>query len=701
MTAGEEDPRRGFRLGIDVGGTFTDLVALDEEGGELAFLKVHTTVGDPSEGVIDAFHQYRGSESRAIKVRELVHATTVATNTLLEKRGAKTCILTTRGFKDVLELRRHNRPQMYNLFQSISPPLVPSPLRMEITERLDAEGGILLPLHMDELLDAVREIQRQGIESVAVCFLHAYANPVHEREAQGEILKRIPHIFVSSSHEVWPEFREYERMSTSVLNAYIRPSVDRYLRGMAASLQKEGVETFSVMKSNGGLTSLENARRYPVHLIESGPAAGMVCSAWLGKELGLDRVITLDVGGTTAKAGVITAGTPKVTTEFHADAFRDGIPVGGYPIRSPVIDLVEIGSGGGSVAWIDKARILKVGPQSLGAVPGPACYGLGGREPTVTDANLVLGYLNPEYFHGGRTKLLFESAERVIYDRIARFFDWSLEQAAAAVIRIAKANLVEMVRLVSIRKGLDPRDFSLLAYGGAGPLHAGFIAKELNIGQTVIPPFAGVFSALGLLAAGVRHDLVRTHAYLTDRMPPSAGPGIFQDLAEEMIELLKREGRDLSKISVFRSADLRYLGQVFELSLPVEGDLRDPEEIKALERRFEEKYRAAFHYILPGSRIEIVNFRLTATLKSRVPGSEVFFHTEPDTETKGTPSSRRVFDDRRRQFIDVPAYLRERLRGGDEIAGPALIDAEDTTINIMEGQIGYVDERGCLVIRSR
>lgn len=700
MIEGEDGLRKTFRVGIDVGGTFTDLVAYDPGSGMLAFLKVHTTPGDPSEGVLHCFRQFKPASPRLPAIGELAHATTIATNTLLEKKGARTCLLTTRGFEDILELRRHNRPEMYNLFQEISPPLVPRHLRIGITERLDAGGNVLVPMEENELLDSIKKIQSQGIESVAICFLHAYANPIHEKRAMEEIIEHLPHVFVSCSHEVWPEFREYERTSTTVLNAYIRPSVDRYLEKMAKELSEEGVEAFSVMKSNGGVTSAENARHFPVHLIESGPAAGMVSAAWLGRGLGFGNIIALDVGGTTAKAGIITEGTPKITSEFHADSLHHGIPVGGYPVRSPVIDLVEIGAGGGSIAWIDKAGILKVGPQSAGAVPGPACYGLGGTEPTVTDANLILGFLNPEYFHGGRTKLYEEEAEKTVYDRIGKFYGWSPEEAAAAIIRIAKANLIEMVRLVSIRKGFDPRDFSLLAYGGAGPLHASFIAKDLNIGQTLVPPLAGVFSALGLLVAGVRHDLVRTRPYLTDEMPRSAGPKMFGGLEGQMMDLLKREGRDLRKVSMFRSVDLRYLGQVSELTLPIVGDLGSPEEILSLKGQFEEKYKASFHYILPGSRIEVVNFKLTATIDDTTPRTEGFFQNAPEPPGTGKSSPRKIFDDQRGEFMEVPGYRMEHLRPGDKINGPAIIDAMDTTVYILEDQRGFLDERRCLVIKS-
>ncbi len=698
---GDSTPFQGaVHVGIDVGGTFTDLVAYDEGTRTTVFLKVHTTPTDPSEGVFEAFQQLKASHARGA-VKRLVHATTIATNTLLQKRGAKTCLLTTRGFEDVLEIRRHNRPQMYNLFQEISPPLVPRRLRLGIAERIDARGDVLSPLDKSGLLEAIERMEEEGIESVAISFLHSYRNPLHEEEAREEILAHIPQAFVSCSHDVWPEFREYERTSTTVLNAYIRPSVDTYLERMGKRLSQEGVGSFSVMKSNGGLSSYDNARRFPVHLLESGPAAGMVSAAWLGKGLGIKNMIALDVGGTTAKAGIVTRGAPKVTTEFHADSVSHGTPVGGYPIRSPVIDLVEIGAGGGSVGWIDEAGILKVGPRSAGAVPGPACYGTGGNEPTFTDANLVLGYLDPENFHGGRTKLYRELAEKAIYDKVARFFGWSLEKAASAMVRIGRANLMEMVRLVSIQKGLDPRDFSLLAYGGAGPLHASTIAKDLNIRRTIVPPLAGVFSALGLLVAGVKHDLVRTRPYLTDEISPSEGPKAFADLKGQMTDLLKREGSSWSRVSMFRSVDMRYLGQVFELTVPIDGELGDPEEVRLLERKFEEKYKAAFHYSLPGSRVEIVNFRLTATIGDAVPGPDnLLKRISASTEERGE-GVRRVFHGSRNEYIEVPVFRNGGVRAGGQIPGPALIDTADTTIFILEDQKGLVDERGCLVIESK
>lgn len=690
-----------INVGIDVGGTFTDLVAFDEQGKVIAYFKVHSTPSDPSEGVFHALRNLNPLCQSDLAIRKLAHGTTIATNTLLEKKGTKTCLLTTQGFEDILELRRHSRPRMYDLFQDISPPLVPRHLRIGILERVDHNGAILIPIREDQLLEAIKKIEDEEIQAVAICFLHAYANPIHEKRAMDLIVERIPHVFVSCSHDVWPEFREYERMSTTVLDAYIKPRVFHYVRKMSKELSLRGVESFFVMKSNGGLTSAENAQRFPVHLIESGPAAGIMAATWLGKNFDFKNIITLDIGGTTAKAGIIIGGSPKVTTEFYADSLHHGIPIGGYPIKSPVIELVEISAGGGSIAWIDSAGVLKVGPQSAGALPGPACYGLGGTEPTVTDANLVLGILNPDYFHGGRTRLYPELAAKVIHDKIAKFFGWSIEEAAAAIIRIATANMTEMVRLISIRKGYDPREFSLLAYGGAGPLHAGLIAEELSIPQTIIPPLAGLFSALGLLVAGIRHDMVTTRQYLIDEMPSWAGPRIFKDLERRMMDHLKKENCDLSKAVLSRSVDLRYFGQVFELTLPIRGDLGSPKEIRNLESQFKKNYRKTYHYVLQRSRIEIVNFRLTVTIDDLSVKIDSFFQDLTNKTVVGKPYVRKVFDDQKGRFIEVPIYRDGCLKADEEILGPAIIEKEDTTIRIFEGQKGLWDERGYLIIKSK
>jgi len=468
---------------------------------------------------------------------------------------------------------------------------------------------------------------------------------------------------------------------------------------MATELRKHEVKSFSVMKSNGGLTSVENARRFPVHLIESGPAAGMVSAAWLGRDLGYENIIALDIGGTTAKAGIITEGTPRVTTEFYADSIRHGVPTGGYAIKSPTIELVEIGAGGGSIAWVDKAGIIKVGPHSAGAVPGPACYGLDGNEPTVTDAGLCLGLLNPDFFHGGRTRLHPELSARAIHDRIGKFFGWSVEKAAAAIIRIATANMIEMVRLVSIRKGYDPREFCLLAYGGAGPLYAGLIAKELNIPVTIIPPLAGLFSALGLLVAGIRHDLVTTRPLITDEMTSGTGASIYQDLERRMMDILTKEEMDLAEAKMYRSVDMRYLGQVFEFNVPINGDLKGRKEIRRLEEQFEKSYKESYHYVLPGSRIEIVNFRLTAAIDGA--GVKIGDFKQELTGPAATAQSsfRRVYDDQQDQFMELPVFRNGWPRTHEEIKGPAIIEKEDTTIHILDGQRGIYDQMGCLVIK--
>jgi N-methylhydantoinase A len=420
----------------------------------------------------------------------------------------------------------------------------------------------------------------------------------------------------------------------------------------------------------------------------------------LGKDFSFENIIALDIGGTTAKAGIITGGTPRVTTEFCADAVRHGAPTGGYAIKSPVIDLVEIGAGGGSIAWVDKAGIVKVGPYSAGALPGPACYGLGGTEPTVTDASLLVGFLNPDYFHGGRTRLHPELAARVIHDKIGRGFGWSTEKAAAAIIRIATANMIEMVRLISVRRGYDPRDFCLVAYGGAGPLYAGLIARELNIPLIIIPPLAGLFSALGVLVAGIRHDLAITHPYLTDEMPPMAGISIFQDLETRMVDLLDKEDPASAEATMHRSVDVRYLGQVFELNVPLEGNLNGGDALRDLEGQFERKYRETYHYVLPGSRIEIVNFRLSATIEGTALDKVAFAQEPTQTAEAAQPALRKIYDDQRGRILEVPVFRDASMRSRQEIEGPAMIEKEDTTILILEGQRCELDERGCVLIRS-
>ena len=498
-----------YRLGVDIGGTFTDATLVDESSGRLWNAKVSSTPHDPAQGFLSATRQILDqSELAPESLRYVVHATTVATNAIIEGKVAPTVLITTEGFRDILEIARQIRPSLYDTQFEKPKPLVPRDRCFGVRERLDATGAVLTPLDEAAIPQIAAVIRDAGVESVAVCFLHSYLNAQHEQRV-GELLRDLaPNIAISLSSDVAPEIREYFRASTTVINAALRPIVSRYLENIEEQLRAQGVSSeLLVMQSSGGLMTFADARHRPVFMVESGPAAGVITAAHLGEALGYPNVISFDMGGTTAKVGLVQNGTPRITKDYEVGSVAQpgsgGFRAGGYPIRTPVIDLVEIGAGGGSIAWVDPGGVLRVGPQSAGADPGPACYGQGGAEPTVTDANLVLGRLNPGYLLGGDLKLDSALAHAAIEQRIAKPLGLDIVKAAYSIVEIANVAMINALRLVSVQRGHDPRDFALTAFGGAGPLHANRLAHEMNIPVTVIPTSPGTASALGLLVTDI------------------------------------------------------------------------------------------------------------------------------------------------------------------------------------------------------
>ncbi|HWB44647.1 MAG TPA: hydantoinase/oxoprolinase family protein, partial [Hyphomicrobiaceae bacterium] len=601
--------RTGVALGIDVGGTFTDILALDlASGAVLAAFKLPSTPADPSAAAIAGVDRFAARTSRT--ATRVFHGTTVGTNTLIERRGARTALVTTRGFRDVLALRRQARPRLYDLHPVVSEPLAPRELRLEADERTLFDGSIHTPLAPGEIDRIVTLLRASGAQAVAISFLHGYANDDHERRVEDAIARALPDVFVTRSSDVCPEFREFERTSTATVNAYIGPAVSRYVRSLEAQLGARGIGELAITKSNGGLTSPANASRFPVHLIESGPAAGVVATAALGRAERLTNLIAFDMGGTTAKVGVVVGGEPRLSTEFYADRFVDGRDVGGYPILSPVIDIIEIGAGGGSIARIDSAGVVKVGPESAGASPGPAAYGKGGTQPTVTDAHIVLGHIGAEGFDTEDIRLRPDLAAEAIEAHIAGPLGWSVQKAAHGILRLATANMAEMVRLATLRRGLDPRDFALVAFGGAGPLHAGDIAREVGIPKVLIPLYPGLFSAMGTLMGERRHDLVQTCVQRIAEANVRELEAGFAALLERAKGLIAREPAGTSDWSMERSVDLRFERQLFELQVAVEdATALSP---STLETRFRQKHVDVYGYDLPGHGVEIVNLRLVA-----------------------------------------------------------------------------------------
>jgi N-methylhydantoinase A len=506
------------RVATDIGGTFTDLVYLDEQSGRVGTAKVDTTPPDFERGVLDVM-QKAELDPKAIEF--FVHGTTVIINAITERTGAKTALITTKGFRDVLEITRANRPDIYNFYYTKPKPFVPRYLREEVTERVNYKGEILTPLDEGEVRRVVEQLRKEGVEAIAVCFLHSYSNPEHETRC-GKLIRELwPEVSVTLSHEVTKEWREYERTSTTVLNSYVKPIAGRYLDLLEQRLRREGVPgSLYLMQSNGGTATFAAAKRSPIAVVESGPVAGVLGSQALGELLGEKNLISFDMGGTTAKCSLIEDGQVKVTTEYRIERTRTRP---GYPIKVPVVDIVEIGAGGGSIAWLDAVGALHVGPKSAGAQPGPACYGRGGEEPTVTDANVLVGRINPEYFLGGEIPLDVERARRAM-TKISQPLGVEVEEAALGVIQLANANMVNALKLISLYRGYDPRDFTLVAFGGAGPMHAAALAKELSVKRVLIPPNPAVFSAWGMLGTDLRYDIVQTRIGRLDQADLSKEP---------------------------------------------------------------------------------------------------------------------------------------------------------------------------------
>lgn len=662
-------------IGIDVGGTFTDVIAVDPSRGRIvATFKIPSTPEDPATAVIDALRRLEGECSLGGAL--VCHGTTVGTNTLIERKGARVGLLATDGFTDVIELRRQDRPTLYHLSVRISEPLVPPEHRFGVAERMDARGEPVTPLHdVDRLVDRVRAA---GIDALAISCLHSYANSAHEAALESAFRAAFPDCFITASHDVCPEFGEYERTSTTVVNAYIGPAVGRYIRRLEQDTREMGIASLMIVKSNGGLTSPGNAQRYPAHLIESGPAAGMIAAAAYARATGRRNVIAFDMGGTTAKAGLIQDYQPRVTDEFRADRLVGGRDVGGYPIRSAVLDIVEVGAGGGSIAWIDGGGVPKVGPRSAGAVPGPACYGKGGDLPTVTDAHAVIGTLDAATFEGTGIRFSRERAVAAITAHIAQPMGWSVAKAAHAIIDIAVANMTEMVRLASVRRGHDPREFTILASGGAGPLHAAAVGLEVGVRGVVVPPYPGIFSALGAMLGEVRHDLTVTILQPLGTVSPQKLSTAFGGLIQKIEKLLSAEQGVKGHASFRRFADLRFLGQLSTLRVSLDGqtDLLPGEA--EIEQRFRQAYREEFGFDLADSEVELVNIHVTANLPLGVSGETLFSGRQARNGT-GQPYRQREYVDASGKQRTLPVYRTADCVGAS-LSGPAVIDHAGSTV---------------------
>jgi len=677
---------------VDIGGTFTDLVVIDEGTGAVRVGKVLTTAKDPAHGVEQGVQSLL--EEAAVtpaRVRAVVHGTTLATNALIERKGARTALLTTEGFRDALEIGREGRYDMYDLLIDPPAPLVPRHLRREVPERLLPDGAVLRPLDEEAARRVIGELVDAGVEALAICLLHAYLNPAHERRLAELVREAAPHLAVSCSSDVVPEIREYERTSTTTANVYVAPLMARYLEDLERRLAGLGVPgQLYVMQSSGGIALPPLARRLPIRLVESGPAAGALAAAQAARERGDVRLLSFDMGGTTAKACVIDGGAPLVAREFEvarADRFKKG---SGLPIRVPVIEMIEIGAGGGSIARVDRMGLLKVGPDSAGADPGPACYNLGGGQPTVTDADLLLGYLDAGFFLGGRMRLDRGAAERAVQEHVARPLGLDPTAAAWGIHRVVNESMAAAARIHGIERGRDLRAYPLFAFGGAGPVHCWQVARILRVPRILLPFGAGAMSAWGLLAAPLAFDFVRTTRAQLDQADWDILNRLFAEMEDEGRELLARAGVAPETARVTRIAEMRYVGQGHEVEATMPAGRLSAFSLPTITASFEEAYRALYHRLPQGVPIEALNWRTTIS----GPPPPLAFGGAGGSRVGVTAlkTTRRAWFAEAAGWVDTPVYDRYALTPGAVFEGPAIVEERESTAVIGPGARCRVDD---------
>ena len=681
---GGEQP---ISVGVDVGGTFTDLVVYDSRTNEVRTAKVLTTPRDIPAAIFATFEH---ADANLAETRYVKHGTTTAINTALERSGAKTALITTRGFRDILELGRGNRPDSFNLFYKRLPPLVPRNLRFEISARMDGQGNEISPVRPQELDDILRQLDEHGIEAIAVCLLHAYRNPEHERVV-GEYLRSRAKEFVSLSHELSREWREHERTSTAVANAYVGPRMERYLDSLQTRLGKAGLSgRLLLMESNGGVMTGELAAQHPVYLLESGPVAGAVAAAMLSNTLGYKNAISFDMGGTTAKCTLINKGRIEVADIYYVGGYEHG-----YPVQVPVVDIIEVGAGGGSIAYLDDAGSLKVGPRSAGAEPGPACYGRGGTEPTITDANAALGRFAPSGLLGGEMTLDSDASKRAIAERLALPLEMREVEVASGIIRLAVVTMSAAVRRISIERGHDPRDFVLIVSGGAGPLHASAIARELSIPTVLVPPLPGHFSAWGMLLADIRFDNAQTFIADLETADVEEIEGLFEEMEEAARLRLRQTAPGLDRLVTSRFIDVRYVGQEHTVRTPAPASFTSAEDKDSLRKTFMGMYAQRYGHADPRGKLELVTLRVVMDGLVEKPLLEGF---RPKATRPSAPTMIRqtYFDET--GWVDCPIYQRDPLCVAEEFTGPAIIVETGSTTIVSPGDKVKIDDYGNIVI---
>lgn len=663
-----------WRVGVDSGGTFTDVCMFDEEKGDVAVWKVSSTPDDPSRGITQGVEEGMArvvpdGESPAAGIGYFGHGTTVATNALIQHRGAKVGLITTRGFRDLLEIGRQKRPSLYDMFAEKPQTLIPRYLRREVAERLLHDGTVETALDEDAVRTAVRDFKAEGVDAVAICFLYAFVNPAHEVRAREIAAEELPDIFLCTSHEIAPEFREFERLSTAVVNAYLGPIMHRYISRLAPRLSGLGMTaTPHLTQSNGGVVGFEAAARTPVRAVLSGPSTGVVAAEAIGRQAGFPDIITFDMGGTSSDVALMKGGQTALASEAI---------VHGYPIKAPMLDIHTVGAGGGSIARIDSGGLLKVGPHSAGADPGPVCYDKGAEEPTVTDANIVLQILNPTHLLDGRMEVRRDLAEQAIGEMAERL-DMGVMETAQGILSVVTANMARAIRVISVQRGHDPRDYALMAFGGAGPLHAARLAKELEITRVVIPRNPGILCAMGLLLTDLRADFAATRLI---PLTPEAGlaiTGALQPVEAQAEEWFRDESIEAERRRAIRTVDMRYEGQNYELAVPIPDGPITTETIRALEKGFEEAHQRLYGFTAENEAIHCVTFRVEAlglVPKAQLPKRPL----GPSDAAPAVIGKREVWFPEAGGFITTPVYSRTALKPGMTFSGPAIVEQMDTT----------------------
>ena len=689
-----------FRVGADIGGTFTDLVLLDQDG-TLHTKKVPSTVDAYEEAIVDGLASvFEATDVTADSVSEVLHGTTVASNAILEHKGAKAGLITTKGFRDVLEIRTLRMPRLYDLHWEKPPALVERYLRLDVDERINNRGEVEKALDLAEVERVVQKLLDEQVETIAVCLINSYANGDHERSIKGVIERLAPDLPLSISAEVLPEISEYHRTSTTVINAYVMPIVGQYLRALSNRLQGSAISApLLLMQSNGGLISAEVSERKPANIIESGPAGGVVGAQALAQKLDLPDIITFDMGGTTAKASMVEGGQYTRSLDYQVGGGIMGgsrlMTGAGYHLKVPAIDLAEVGAGGGSIVWIDAGGSLQIGPQSAGAMPGPVCYGMGGEEPTVTDANVILGYLNPKFLVGGELKLQAEKGRAVFQERIAEPMELDLAHAAYGAHQIAISNMIRAIRAISSERGRDPRAYALFAFGGNGPLFAAGMAKALSMRRIVVPPHPGLFSSFGLLYADVEHHYSRSMMQVLRDATPEALDDIWGGLEQEARAQLEADGYRQDQVEVRRSANMHYKGQIYELTVPApDGDFSD-EKIAALEEAFGQEHERTYgHRAGPEEPVMLVNAQLVGrAIPDHPPVPDVLKSADI---AKGDIGNRQAYFGPEQGWLDATVLSRNDL--ASRRAGPLIVEEYDATCLVPPDASAERDDFGNIII---